>query len=168
MRGTQTCLLRNLYLLFAALLGHDYEVMMGFLQENTPVSELPLLISFEAKSLGTCSSISSIIILHDLTQNCVGDTKFRLAKVRMEKLGYAVAKFANDGFALLRGDRMLARSGSGEAGKIVITSSSDNNFDEDNVDRRQKSTELAAAPTADIELSSNDMRGPPEDENPDP
>ena len=25
---------------------------MGFLQENTPVSELPLLISFEAKSLG--------------------------------------------------------------------------------------------------------------------
>ena len=31
--------------------------MMGFLQENTPVSELPLLISFEAKSLGTYSSI---------------------------------------------------------------------------------------------------------------
>ena len=33
---------------------------------------------------------------------CIGDTKFKLAKLRMEKLGYAVAKFANDGFALLK------------------------------------------------------------------
>ena len=60
---------------------------MGFLLETTPVSELPLLISFEAKSLG--------------------DVKFKLAEKRMISLGYAVAKYANDGFALLRGDRMF-------------------------------------------------------------
>ena len=68
---------------------------MGFLQENTPTSELPLLISFEAKSLG--------------------DAKFKLAKLRMEVLGYAVSKFANDGFALLRGDRMFQKQSAAAA-----------------------------------------------------
>ena len=71
---------------------------MGFLQENTPTSELPLLISFEAKSLG--------------------DAKFKLAKLRMEALGYAVSKFANDGFALLRGDRMFQKQSSAAAANI--------------------------------------------------
>ena len=58
---------------------------MGFLQETEHVSNLPLLISFEAKSLG--------------------EVKFRLAQERMISLGYAVARYGNDGFALLRGDK---------------------------------------------------------------
>jgi len=62
---------------------------MGFIMETTPVSELPLLISFEAKSLG--------------------EVKFKLAQARMVSLGYAVARYANDGFALLRGDRMFQK-----------------------------------------------------------
>jgi len=72
--------------------GHDYDVLMGFVQESTPISELPLLIEFEAKSIGK---------------------KFPAAKEAMEKVGYVVSNFAADGFALLRGDRMLAQRGGG-------------------------------------------------------
>ena len=94
----------------------------------------------------------------------------------MEKLGYAVAKFANDGFALLRGDRMFAKSGSRVTGELAVTNSgasigssgSSSSFDEDNAAHQQESTQVAVAPTADITLSSNDMRGPPEDEDPNP
>jgi hypothetical protein len=31
--------------------GHDFQVLMGFLDKETPSAELPLLISFEAKSI---------------------------------------------------------------------------------------------------------------------
>jgi hypothetical protein len=31
--------------------GHDYEVLMSFLQPDTPLDQLPLLIDFEAKSI---------------------------------------------------------------------------------------------------------------------
>ena len=79
---------------------------------------------------------------------CIGDTKFKLAKLGMEKLGYAVAKFANDGFALLRGDS------SSQVGTGVV--------------QQQDQNVLVAAPTTDVALSSIEMRGPPEDEDPDP
>jgi hypothetical protein len=32
--------------------GHDYDVLMGFLRSDTPVNELPLIVEFEAKSIG--------------------------------------------------------------------------------------------------------------------
>ena len=96
----------------------------------------------------------------------------------MERLGYAVAKFANDGFALLRGDRMLPKPGSlvvGKSGLLTSSSSSSSsshesdsgrsyNSNQEKVDRQQG----LGAPAADISLSSNDLRGPPEDEDPDP
>jgi hypothetical protein len=31
--------------------GHDYEVLSGFLADDVPTAELPLLVSFEAKSI---------------------------------------------------------------------------------------------------------------------
>jgi Methyltransferase FkbM domain len=31
--------------------GHDYQVLMGFLLDSTPIADLPLLIEFEAKSI---------------------------------------------------------------------------------------------------------------------
>ena len=97
----------------------------------------------------------------------------------MERLGYAVAKFANDGFALLRGDRMLPKPGSGsvvveKSGMLTSSSGSSSghesnsgrsyNSNQEKVDRQQG----LGAPTADISLSSNDLRGPPEDEDPVP
>ena len=92
----------------------------------------------------------------------------------MQRLGYVVAKFANDGFALLRGDRMLPKPGSGVVGKTAVQTSSSSNNDrnsnlsEETVRPQEGSLELAGAPTADIVLSSNDLRGPPEDEDLDP
>ena len=106
---------------------------------------------------------------------CIGDTKFKLAKLRMEKLGYAVAKFANDGFALLRGDRMLAGSkpspgGSGGVDLAMRTSGSSDSSSQvgTGVVQQQDQNVLVAAPTTDVALSSIEMRGPPEDEDPDP
>ena len=92
--------LRN-FMMMMMMLMMWLQVLMGFLQENTPASELPLLISFEAKSLG--------------------DAKFKLAKLRMEALGYAVSKFANDGFALLRGDRMFQKQSANMLTKTTTT-----------------------------------------------
>jgi hypothetical protein len=43
--------------------GHDYEVLMSFMLDDTPVADLPLMIEFEAKSIAE---------------------KFPLAKARME------------------------------------------------------------------------------------
>lgn len=45
--------------------GHDFEVLMGFLTYETPVTELPLIIGFEAKSIAK---------------------KYPIAKARMEEL----------------------------------------------------------------------------------
>lgn len=66
--------------------GHDYEVLMSFVKEGTRHSELPLLIEFEAKSIGK---------------------KFPAAKEHMEKMGYAVSDFGADGFALLKADHIF-------------------------------------------------------------
>ena len=128
--------------------GHDYEVMMGFLQENTPASELPLLISFEAKSLG--------------------DTKFKMAKIRMQALGYAVAKFANDGFALLRGDRMFGKATLIDAAFVSTTTGSGGHgggSQQRYVDTSSPDTSsvIAEVPTTDAEKSTVDILGPPED-----
>jgi hypothetical protein len=83
--------------------GHDYQVLMGFLLDSTPVADLPLLISFEAKSIAD---------------------HFEEAIAHMQKRGYVVSnkgvegRPTNDGFALLRGDMMFGekkkRGGGGE------------------------------------------------------
>ena len=66
--------------------GHDHEVLMSFVNERTPIGELPLLIMFEAKSVGK---------------------HFPAAKAEMEKVGYVVSDFAADGFAMLKGKTIL-------------------------------------------------------------
>jgi hypothetical protein len=58
---------------------------MSFLNFDTPAAELPLIIEFEAKSIGK---------------------KYPLAKERMEYLGYYVTPFGQDGFALLKAERV--------------------------------------------------------------
>eukprot|EP01038_Epipyxis_sp_PR26KG_P004821 gene4821-6756_t len=63
--------------------GHDYEVLMSFMSEEVPQSELPLLIDFEAKSIAK---------------------KYPAAKARMESRGYVVSPFGQDGFALLKAE----------------------------------------------------------------
>ena len=65
--------------------GHDYQVLMGFLNDKAMIREygLPLLIDFEAKSIAK---------------------KFPHARDRMLSLGYIVSPFGQDGFALLHGD----------------------------------------------------------------
>lgn len=70
--------------------GHDYEVLMGFVGPDTPVQELPLLIEFEAKSIGP---------------------KFPTAKANLEARGYVVTPFGQDGFAMLRHEYMLPQKG---------------------------------------------------------
>lgn len=81
--------------------GHDYEVLMGFLHDGIPSAALPMLISFEAKS-----------ILKD----------FDRLKGHLEKRGYAVSHLANDGFALLKGDHILS-----SGGKASVSSSAEEN-----------------------------------------
>ena len=66
--------------------GHDHEVLMSFVNEKTPAAELPLMIMFEAKSVGK---------------------HFPAAKAEMEKVGYVVSEFAADGFAMLKGKTIL-------------------------------------------------------------
>lgn len=68
--------------------GHDYDVLMSFVRD-VPTGDLPLLIEFEAKSIGA---------------------KFPAAKIQLEQRGYIVSKFAADGFALLRGDKIFRSS----------------------------------------------------------
>ena len=60
--------------------GHDYEVLMSFVNQDTPRNELPLLIEFEGKSIGK---------------------DYPKAKQTMEEIGYIVSDFAADGFAIL-------------------------------------------------------------------
>ncbi len=59
---------------------------MSFLKDEIPVNDLPLLICFEAKSIGP---------------------KYPAAKEHMEKRGYVVTPFGQDGFALLKGDTIM-------------------------------------------------------------
>lgn len=59
---------------------------MSFLKDDVAVNDLPLLICFEAKSIGP---------------------KYPAAKAHMEKRGYIVTPFGQDGFALLKGDVIL-------------------------------------------------------------
>jgi hypothetical protein len=66
--------------------GHDHEVLMSFVNLNTPAAELPLLIEFEAKSIGK---------------------HFPAAKAELEKIGYVVSDFAADGFAMLKDWKIL-------------------------------------------------------------
>lgn len=63
--------------------GHDYEVLMSFLKDEIPDSDLPLLIDFEAKSIAK---------------------KYPAAVKRMEERGYVVSPYGADGFALLKGN----------------------------------------------------------------
>jgi hypothetical protein len=70
--------------------GHDHEVLMSFINEKVPLSELPLMVMFEAKSVGKF---------------------FPNAKARMEKIGYVVSDFAADGFAMLKGPKILEMIG---------------------------------------------------------
>lgn len=63
---------------------------MSFLLDSTPIRELPLLVEFEAKSIAE---------------------KFPAAKARMEQRGYVVSDYAQDGFALLKGDIILQGMG---------------------------------------------------------
>lgn len=82
---------------------------MGFISPETPTSELPLLIEFEAKSIGK---------------------KFPAAKANLEARGYVVTPFGADGFALLKGDSALPKGGgrkkaassaANEDGSVVLT-----------------------------------------------
>lgn len=67
--------------------GHDYEVLMGFLHDGIPNAALPLLISFEAKS----------ILKH-----------FDSLRAHLQNRGYAVSHLATDGFALLKAEHIFA------------------------------------------------------------
>lgn len=66
--------------------GHDHEVLMSFVNLKTPAAELPLLIEFEAKSIGE---------------------HFPAAKKELEEIGYVVSNFAADGFAMLKSEKIL-------------------------------------------------------------
>jgi hypothetical protein len=61
--------------------GHDYEVLMSFINDHTPLEELPILIEFEGKSIGK---------------------DYPAAKATLESRGYVVSNFAADGFAMLK------------------------------------------------------------------
>ena len=67
--------------------GHDYQVLSSFFDMDED-SQLPLLISFEAKSIGQYWDV---------------------LKEKMESLGYAVSHFANDGFALLKAEYIMKK-----------------------------------------------------------
>ena len=82
--------------------GHDYQVLMGFVRSEVPQHELPLLISFEAKSI------------RDHFNETVDHLRSR---------GYVVSdraddgQITNDGFAMLRGDKIRVRiPGGGKRG----------------------------------------------------
>lgn len=66
--------------------GHDYEVLMSFVNEHTPLKELPILIEFEGKSIGK---------------------DYPAAKATLEGRGYVVSDFAADGFAMLKKETLL-------------------------------------------------------------
>lgn len=66
--------------------GHDYEVLMSFVNEQTPQRELPILIEFEGKSIGK---------------------DYPAAKATLESRGYVVSDFAADGFAMLKKEALL-------------------------------------------------------------
>jgi len=74
--------------------GHDYQVLMGFVRDEVPAHELPLLISFEAKSIRTY---------------------FNETVDHLRKRGYVVSdraddgQITNDGFAMMRGDKIKIR-----------------------------------------------------------
>lgn len=68
--------------------GHDYEVLMSFINDKTPLEELPILIEFEGKSIGK---------------------DYPAAKATLESRGYVVSNFAADGFAMLK-DHALRQS----------------------------------------------------------
>lgn len=77
--------------------GHDYEVLMGFISDDVPPNELPLLISFEAKSI---------------------TKKFDLLRAQMEKRGYVVSnKITNDGLALLKAEVFFNKNRRNKKGK---------------------------------------------------
>ena len=69
--------------------GHDYDVLMSFVRD-VPNNDLPLLIEFEAKSIGP---------------------KFPTARLTLEQRGYVVSNFSQDGFALLKADKMFGKGG---------------------------------------------------------
>lgn len=66
--------------------GHDFQVLMSFFRWDTPVSQLPLLVEFEAKSIAK---------------------NFPKAKERLESLGYIVSPYGQDGFAILPRQKIL-------------------------------------------------------------
>ncbi len=74
--------------------GHDFVVLSSFLN-TTNTNELPLLISYEAKSL------------HD---------KFDSAVALLESKGYAVTPLKADGFALLKSHSMIASKSDSNGG----------------------------------------------------
>ena len=114
----------------------------------TLVSELPLLISFEAKSLG--------------------EVKFKLAQARMISLGYAVARYANDGFALLRGDRMFQKKDSSSDGVVVYVADSASVTIESSVavEEKQLPPEVATVEKIGGMIGMMTDAGPEEDQEP--
>jgi len=76
--------------------GHDFEVLSSFLN-TTVTTSLPLLVAFEAKSLGP---------------------KYQTTVKLLQSRGYVVSDFKSDGFALLRGSAVLPKTSPGSgAGK---------------------------------------------------
>ena len=71
--------------------GHDYDVLLSFVRD-VPNNDLPLLIEFEAKSIGP---------------------KFPAARETLEQRGYVVSNFSQDGFALLKADSMFGKQAGG-------------------------------------------------------
>lgn len=103
--------------------GHDYKVLKGFMDENVPASELPLIISYEAKSM---------------------DENLPVIREIMEKRGYVNSLgTTNDGFSLLKADAILASlpKGKMEKGKRKYTQTKKKQFDEESIPRSRANTD---------------------------
>jgi len=86
-KGSRAARRRRPHVLKIDVEGHDYDVLMSFVR-GVPNNDLPLLIEFEAKSIGA---------------------KFPLAKATLEERGYVVSNYSQDGAALLKADFMFGR-----------------------------------------------------------
>jgi len=78
--------------------GHDYEVLSSFLTTNM-TNELPLLVSFEAKSLK--ENYPKMVTL-------------------LKSKGYVVSPFKSDGFALLTADHVMRKKGERRDGRVKM------------------------------------------------
>lgn len=76
--------------------GHDYEVLMSFINPDVSDAQLPLLIDFEAKSLRD---------------------NYKDTVTLLQSRGYVVSEIQNDGFALLKADAFIRKKKSKAGGK---------------------------------------------------